>query len=172
MHGPLNVKICTYSVKLPAIRIFINIKWCISDVVSQCTLLLLQKDYIECKISTNNIPLLCVILIIRYRRHSGSLSGWKYTSRRWCWRGGMECRVCVCRCYLLLLQHWQAVTQTIYCCLRSSLQQQHCFINVPDARTWVKTQIMLRHHDSGTSQMSGDREMHLYEHLHSITVFI
>jgi hypothetical protein len=58
----------------------------------------------------------------------------------------MECWGCVCRCYLLLLQHWQAVTQTIYRCLRSSLQQQHCFINVPDAWTWVKkTQIMLRH---------------------------
>jgi len=144
MHGPLNVN-CTYGFKLPAVRISINIKWCMSDMVSQCTLLLPQKDYIEWKISTNNIPFLCIIVIILYRRHSRSLSGWKYTSRRWCWRGGMERWGCVCRRYLLLLQHWQAVTQTIYCCLRSSLQQQHCFINVPDAWTWIKTQIMPRH---------------------------
>jgi len=26
MHGPLNVKMCTYGVKLPAIRVSINIR--------------------------------------------------------------------------------------------------------------------------------------------------
>ena len=99
----------------------------------------IRHIHVDWKISTNNIPFLCITLIILYWRHSRSLSGWQYTSRSRCWRGGMECwRWCVCQCYLLLLQHWQAVTQTIYRCLRSSLQQQHCFINVPDAWAWVK----------------------------------